>query len=118
VNPRVASGIKLRYYSAVPFLSALHRGTHFQKHGHKFGLANEFDYEVMADTFMFGPMNSDTQECTRPTGRNCRLDFRAGHFASGYAPRIVITFYVVDAGRARRKGGMAGLFAYECGRVI
>jgi pyocin large subunit-like protein len=102
----------------VPFLSALHRGTHFQKHGHEFGVADEFDYEQMADTFMFGPMNSDTRECTRPTGRDCRLDFRTGHFAAGYRPQVVITFFVVGVNRARGRGGMAGYFAYECARQI
>jgi hypothetical protein len=91
---------------------------HFRKHGHKVGAATAADYEQMADAFMFGPMNADTQECTRPAGRRrCRLDFRAVHFGVAcVVPAFVITFYPPDARTVARHGGMNRYFLYECGR--
>lgn len=102
----------------MPFDSALQLGIHFHKHGHEFGLANAADYERMADAFMFGGMNANTQECIRPNRRRkCRLDFVAQHFGvSRIRPQIVVTFYVPGPGTIRKHRGLPGLFAFECGR--
>jgi len=102
----------------VPFGSASELGIHFRKHGHKFGARTAADYERMADAFMFGIMNGNTQECVRPGGRRrCRLDFVAADFGVALVvTQLVITFYPQTPRMVTKHGGPAGLFAYECAR--
>ena len=102
----------------MPFQNAMELNLHFRKHGYKFGLSNAADYERMADTFMFGAMNADTQECMRPSGkRRCRLDFRARHFGvANVAPDFLLTFFPPTASMIAKHGGEAGYFTDECGR--
>jgi hypothetical protein len=93
-------------------------GIHFQKHGHKFGSITKADYERLAEEFMFGPMNADTKECTRPQrGKCCRLDFTTRYFGVKYpAPPIVLTFYPPSGSVIARHGGLKDFFNFECGR--
>src|ERR1035441_1241160 len=92
-------------------------GIHFQKHGHKFGPITMAEYERLADQFMFGPMNANTRECTRPRGKCCRLDFATTYFGVKYpTPPIVLTFFPPSTQTIARHGGLNGFFAFECGR--
>jgi hypothetical protein len=102
----------------LPFPNALELSLHFAKHGHKFGLATEQEYEQMADAFMFGTMNANTQECTRPRRtRRCRMDFVRIHFGVAcITPACVITFYPVDSAFVAANGGVNGFFRNECAR--
>lgn len=92
---------------------------HFRKHGHKFGLATAADYEAMADAFMFGAMNANTHECTRPNGADrLRHDYIVRHFGVAcVAPVFIRTFYPISQAKHIRHGGAAAFFAYECARV-
>ena len=98
----------------------MERAIHFAKHGHKFGVRTEIDYEILVDAFMFGAMDTDTRECVRPGGVN-RLRFRATNRHLGIAcihPAFVRTFYPVSASHVAYHGGSPRYFAYECGRGI
>lgn len=103
----------------MPFATPLHRDTHFVKHGHKFGAADALEYERMADSFLFGPSDADTKDCTRPSGRD---RFRFGfvtHYA-GIAALVtnhVRSFYPVEDRVIARHGNENGYFAFECGRT-
>jgi len=103
----------------MPFANTLELELHFKKHGHKFGLTTKEDFERLADVFMFGPMNANTQECIRPSGADrLRLDFITVYFGvASVLPEFVRTFYPVERRTIVRHGGSAGYFAYECGRV-
>jgi hypothetical protein len=100
----------------VPFKNALKRDIHFTRHGHEFGAATPEEYELLADAFMLGPMNADTQERLRPNGRlRNRLDFVAVHFGVAEVRRPVInTFYIPRPDTIARHGGAAQLFADYC----
>jgi len=60
----------------MPFANPLERATHFVRHGAEFGCATEAEYEVLAEQFLFGPMEAHMRQCVRPKG-NDRLRFRA-----------------------------------------
>ena len=103
----------------MPFANAFERAIHFTKHGHKFGLTNENAYEQMADLFMFGPMNADTRECTRPNGNDrLRCETVIRHFGvATIVPALVLTFYPLKASIIHNHGGINGYFTFECGRI-
>jgi hypothetical protein len=92
--------------------------THFRKHGHKFGVTTETDYEQLAEQFLFGAMDGDTQDCIRPDGID-RVRFKNGNRHLGVAiiaPGFVRTFYPVEARHIARCGGATGYLAFECNR--
>jgi pyocin large subunit-like protein len=97
----------------------MERALHFRKHGHKFGLQSEVDYEQMADSFMFGVLNRPTRECTRPNAADrVRFNHVNRHFGVAcIAPEFVRTFYPVEQKKVARHGGPDQFFAFECGRV-
>jgi len=103
----------------VPFQNAYERATHFAKHGKDFGAVDEFEYERMADRFLFGQMPAETQQCLRPNGDDrIRFDFISVDFGvANVLPEFVRTFYRVKTVKIARHGGPAGFFAYECARV-
>jgi len=105
----------------VPFANPMELGIHFQKHGHKFGAQSAADYERIADAFMFGPMNADTRECTRPGNIDrLRHDFVTTYFGcvcTGANPHFLRTFYPVDPRTLARHGGSARFFGFECART-
>ena len=41
----------------MPFANPLERATHFVRHGAEFGCATEAEYELLAEQFLFGPMD-------------------------------------------------------------
>ena len=49
----------------MPFCNDWERKLHFEKHGYKFRAVYQFEYERMADVFMFGEQGKDTHECIR-----------------------------------------------------
>ena len=103
----------------MPFANAIERDMHFSKHGHKFGAADAFEYERMADVFMFGAIGIDTRECIRP-GNIDRVRFDFGSHYQGVAcivPEFVRTFYPVRARTVANHGGEERYFAYECARI-
>lgn len=103
----------------MPFANQIERDIHFQKHGHKFGIATAADYEQLADAFLFGAMNASTGECIRPNAID-RLRFNNAnrHFGVAcMAPICVRSFYPVELMKINRHGGSAGFFSYECARV-
>jgi hypothetical protein len=103
----------------MPFANSFELEIHFKKHGHKFGAATKEEYERLADTFLFGPMDAHTRECIRPNGADrLRFDFARMHFGvASVAPAFVRTFYPVERRIVTRHGGPAGYFSYECARV-
>jgi hypothetical protein len=102
--------------SPVPFSNVMNRDIHFWRHGWEFGVATAEEYERMADAFMMGQMNADTQECIRPNGNlRDRLDFVTVHFGVAEVRRPVLkTFYIPRPDTISRHGGVAGLFAHYC----
>jgi hypothetical protein len=75
----------------------------------------------MADEFIFGPLAADARDCVRPNdGDRVRFGF-ANHW-EGVArrnpvPEFIRTFFPVEQKRIAKRGGEAGYFRYECGRV-
>jgi hypothetical protein len=93
---------------------------HFQKHGHQFGAVDAVDYEIMADDFMFGEMDTHTWQCQRPL-QGSRLRFNTWNkkfgAASPVTPEFVKTFYVVSQRYVNSHGGEMAYFGWECGRI-
>jgi len=103
----------------MPFANDIERDLHFAKHGHKFRALDAFQYETMADQFMFGALSADTRECIRPSQVD-RVRFGFVTHYQGIAcmtPEFVRTFYPVKQTTIARRGGEAGYFAYECSRI-
>jgi len=103
----------------MPFENATERAIHFAKHGKKFGIADELDYEQLADAFIFGPLLLPTRECIRPSLID-RLRFNGTnrHFGVAcVAPEFIRTFYPVELRTIARHKDAAGFFVYECRRV-
>jgi len=103
----------------VPFVSALQRAKHFTRHRHEFGVADEFEYERLADAFMTAPIHADIHECTNPTGdhdRN-RLDGSTRHFGVAYGTLTIRTYHIRDSFSIAYRGGPAGFVAYQCAKV-
>ena len=103
----------------MPFANPLERATHFVRHGAEFGCATEAEYEVLAEQFLFGPMDVYTRQCVRPNG-NDRLRFRAIDRDFGVAcvrPAFIRTFYKVRLLKIHRHGGPEAFFRYECARI-
>jgi len=105
----------------MPFANLLERDIHFTKHGHKFGAKDAMEYEELADAFMYGPLDVDTRECTRPTAIDrVRFGF-VTHFLGVSclipAPEVIRTFYKVERTIIAWRGGERAYFSFECGRV-
>ncbi len=102
----------------MPFANADERAMHFERHGHEFGAVDEVQYERMADAFMVGPMTITTRECVRPNRTHrVRLNYVNKHFGVAVVNgEIVLTYYIVPLHKIIRRGGIAAVFAYECGR--
>jgi hypothetical protein len=106
--------------AVMPFANLFERDLHFTKHGHKFGAVDAPEYERMADAFMYGPMDDDTNECIRPEG----IDRVRFGFVTHYegiacrvpAPEVIRTFYPVRLTTIARRGGEASYFTFECNR--
>ena len=103
----------------MPFASDYHRDIHFARHGHKFGAASAAEYERMADEFMYGNLDIDAQECTRPNRIDrIRFGFVTHYQGVVYMIRDVVrTFYPVSMITVARRSGEASYFAYECSRI-
>lgn len=106
----------------MPFCSQLERDIHFAKHGHKVGAADAFEYEKMADDFMFRLAVSDARDCIRPNeGDRVRFGFVTHLEAVSRRlppPECIRTFYPVRPALIARHGGEVRYFEYECGRVV
>jgi hypothetical protein len=100
----------------VPFASVMQRDIHFRRHRHEFGVGTPEDYERLADAFMFGTMNADTRECTRPNGiLRDRMEFVTVHFGVAVVARPeLVTFFIPSPNTVARHGGVAQLFADYC----
>ena len=105
----------------MPFCDSFERDIHFVKHGHKFGAVDAYEYEKIADSFMFGPAAADCRDCTRPrNGDRVRFGFVThleGVTRRLPPPECIRTFYPVRPVMIARHGGEAGYFAFECARV-
>ena len=104
----------------VPFVNAIQRAKHFARHKHEFGVADEFEYERLADAFMTAPIHADIHECINPTGTNNRnrLNATNRHFGVAYGLLIIRTYHVRDAFSIARWGGQAGFVAHKCAEVF
>lgn len=103
----------------MPFANPTERALHFARHGADLGAADEYDYERIADAFMFNVLSGDVKECIRPNALD-RLRYRETkrHFGVAVvASNIIRTMYVVKRFKLLRHGGGGGFFAFECGRV-
>jgi len=95
------------------------RSSHFMKHGADVGAVDELAYEAMADAFMFGQMNADTRDCTRPNGDDyVRMDLVKTDFGvSCVSTGFLRTFYKPPATKIKNRGGPAMFLASECARM-
>ena len=107
-------------FPAVPFVSVFELNIHFAKHGAKFGAATAADYEALADTFLCGPMDATTNDCTRPNAVDyLRFNTANSHFGVlCLTNNCVRTFYPASARLIAHRGGMAAFFTFECARII
>jgi hypothetical protein len=107
------------YWVPVPFANPRQLAIHFAKHGHKFGLTAEWQYEAMADAFMSQPLNADLYECTSTMGVPRRYRLQASNLYFGVAVRVtvLVTFHPRDARGVAAKGGPAGFIAHQCSQV-
>lgn len=112
-------GITVIVNTAVPFASELERDLHFTKHGHKFGVSDAVQYEMMADDFMFGAMRISMTECVRPNMIDrLRYNYSNRHFGvAAVAPPYLKTFYPVPFHTIARYRVAANFFAHECSRT-
>jgi hypothetical protein len=104
----------------VPFLNAIQRAKHFARHQHEFGVADEFEYERLADAFMTAPVHADIHECINPTGtknRN-RLNATNRHFGVAYLPLVIRTYHIRTPFSIAYRGGPAGFVAHKCAEVF
>jgi hypothetical protein len=103
----------------VHFLSTWQRSLHFAKHGHEFGALNEFDYEIMAETFMSAIMRPNMRECCRTTGTHdrCRIDGTTRQFGIAYDVLTIRTYYVVTASKIRRYRSAVGYVQAQCAKT-
>lgn len=114
------TGARIYTAETVPFRNARERQIHYAKHGHKFGAADEFDYERMADMFMSQPMHADLFECINPTGdhdRN-RIEGTTRFFGVAYGSSLVRTLHIKTASQIAAKGGPLGYVLYKCSEVF
>jgi hypothetical protein len=105
----------------MPFCNDWERELHFEKHGYKFRAVDQFEYERMADVFMFGEQGKDTHECIRTNAPDrVRLDFGTKYFCVSRLtpkPECLRTFYPVKRTTVAYHGGLASYMQYECGRI-
>jgi hypothetical protein len=104
----------------MPFANDYERDSHFMKHGHKFNVLDAFEYERMADAFMFGPMSLDTRESDANNKIN-RIRFCDSNRHFGVArirPAYLRTFYPISVGKIAAHGGYEGFFNWECGKLV
>jgi hypothetical protein len=102
----------------MPFADQRRRTIHFRLHGHEFGAADEFEYERMADAFMARALDHTLQQCYRPNNDRVRFEFVTFHIGAVRMRTAALkTFYIVNAQRVARYGGVARYFQYECNRV-
>jgi hypothetical protein len=102
----------------VPFLDAKQRALHYLKHGHKFGAADDFEYEKLADAFMGAPWHPGLHDGVRrnSTRDRIRLDEMTLHSGVAYNKTILRTYHIRFSYEISRAGGMAGFMAQECAR--
>jgi hypothetical protein len=107
----------------VPFPDPKERAKHFIKHGHKFGAADEFEYERMADAFMTAPAHPNLYEGVRATASRAgsrdrfRLDAITLHFGIAYGVLELRTYHIRDPHGIAMHGGPAGFIAHKCAEV-
>jgi hypothetical protein len=102
----------------VPFANPVTRDKHFQRHGHKVAARDPAHYEQLADAFMSGAMDADTQEGVRIiNGDRIRLHFVDYRFGVASHPLIVRTFYTIAASQIAYRGGCGPYLAHQCART-
>lgn len=75
------------------FFDARERRRHFANHGPQLGIANETEYEQLADTFLGAPKAAEVIECTRSQGDVVRFDTTTEMFGVLDCKRMIRTFY-------------------------
>lgn len=105
--------------STVPFRDSIQRAKHYQKHGHRFGATDEFDYERLADAFMSSPLHPNLFECYRTTGTfdRIRLDGSTRYYGVAYNISILRTFHIKDASGIAHGGGPQPYVMRKCAEV-
>jgi hypothetical protein len=103
----------------VPFRDSKQRAIHYQKHGHRFGARDEYDYERIADAFMAGPLHPNLFECYRITGTldRIRLDGSTRYYGVAYNISVLRTFHIKDASQIAARGGPHGFVQHKCSEV-
>lgn len=112
----------VRVYSGqtVPFASPYLLQIHFERHKHEFGVANEHDYERMADRFMSQPTNADLFDgtCVNQRGNGdhdrLRLHGKTRWFGVAYGVLTVRTLYVQNHREIRAAGGPRAFVDLKC----
>ena len=101
--------------TTVPFASAKSRAIHFAKHGFKFGATDEYQYERMADDFMYRPLRAEEHECNRslPPLDRLRLNEVSLHFGVVDSLEALRTFFPRLPHEIKSRGGPAGFMEHK-----
>jgi pyocin large subunit-like protein len=104
----------------VPFASPYLLQIHFERHRHEFGVADEQEYERMADRFMSQPPNADLFDgtCLNPRANGShdrlRLHGKTRWFGVAYEVLTVRTLFVQDHREIREAGGPRAFVDLKC----
>ena len=101
----------------MPFTSGfdpLQLGDHFTKHRSDFGVSTEEEYQTLADTFLGGPRNADTEECIRARNGDILRYNRVTHeFGILTARGYIRTYYKLNP-RVHKMASNLAYFLMEC----
>lgn len=79
------------------FRTSEHRRKHFRKHGAEFGATSAGQYELLASAFLTSPLNSNSEDCTRPRDNDyIRYDRSAVEIAVESFDGFIKTYFKPD----------------------
>jgi len=113
-------GFRVYIGQTVPFVSPYLLQIHFEKHRHDFGVADEQEYERLADRFMSQPPNADLVDgvCVnpRPNGviDRVRLHAKTRWYGVAFDVLTVRTFFVKNHHDIREAGGPRAFVDLQC----
>jgi hypothetical protein len=104
----------------VPFANPYLLQSHYDRHGHEFGVANEREYEQLADRFMSQPPNADLFDgvCVNPRTSGAidrvRLHGKTRWYGVAFEVLTVRTFFVQNHREIRDAGGPRAFVDLKC----
>ena len=89
---------------------------HYMKHRTECGATSQEHYQLLADTFLGGPKDTDTYECIRGReGDILRYKMSTDEFGILRPDNIIRTYYILDPARLRGRTGW-DYFQAECAK--